>query len=58
MSSMNEMITDMFQAHKLKFHPFDYTTHELQQALNHIRRTLQTKMRDDLKIYLDSFLYF
>ena len=40
---MNEMKTDMFQAHKLKFHPFDYTTHELQQALNHGRRQVKTK---------------
>ena len=33
----------------VKFHPYKYTTHELQQSFNHGRKTEQTKSRDDLK---------
>ena len=48
MSSMNESlpksITFMLQTHKLKFHHCEYATHELQQALNHGRRTVQTNI--------------
>ena len=33
----------------VKFHPYNYTTPELQQSLNHGRKEAQTKSKDVLK---------
>ena len=33
----------------VKFHPYHYTTTELQQSFNHGRKTVQTKSQDVLK---------
>ena len=37
-------ITFILQTHKLKFHPFEYANHELQQALTDGRITKQKKV--------------
>ena len=44
-SSSSKLIT-----RTVKFHPYKYTTHELQQSLNHSRKTVQTKFQGIIKI--------